>query len=163
MTVRRVALLLFALGLVGCDHGTKTLAARELAGAPLSIVSGVVDLRFTRNPDTAFSLFERFGVPLGPGVLVGLATAATLLVALTWLVRARRGHARALDHVGYALVLAGAVGNVLDRAFRGYVVDFVRVGAWPVFNVADVAVVVGMGLLALAALRRDRTPDTMKA
>jgi signal peptidase II len=54
-------------------------------------------------------------------------------------------------------VTAGAIGNGLDRVVRGYVVDFVRVPHWPVFNVADVYVTAGAGLLGLAAWRASRT------
>lgn len=62
-------------------------------------------------------------------------------------------------HIGFGLVLAGALGNVVDRLVRGYVVDFIHVTRWPVFKVADIAVVAGVLLLALAALRtREPTP-----
>ncbi len=65
--------------------------------------------------------------------------------------RGRQRAARATQ-VGFALVFSGALGNIVDRAARGYVVDFIHVRGWPVFNVADIAVVVGMGLIALASL-----------
>ena len=71
---------------------------------------------------------------------------------MTWFVARKR--ATRTQHVGFALVLAGALGNVVDRAARGYVIDFIHLTRWPVFNVADIAVVAGMTLLMLAALRR---------
>lgn len=58
-----------------------------------------------------------------------------------------------VEHVGYGFFLAGALGNVVDRAVRDYVVDFIHVAHWPVFNVADVLVGIGIGLWALARLR----------
>lgn len=152
-SLRRFLLFLFAATLVGCDHGTKALAAVSLARAPLPVFGDVVDVRFTKNPDVAFSMLGRLGIPHAPGLLLAASAVVTVLVTATWWLRSRARRAGLLDHVGYALVLAGAVGNALDRAFRGYVVDIVRVGAWPVFNVADVAVVLGMALLAFAALR----------
>jgi signal peptidase II len=54
--------------------------------------------------------------------------------------------------------VAGAIGNVLDRAARGHVIDFIHVRFWPVFNVADVLVVVGVGVLLLAAARSRAAP-----
>lgn len=66
--------------------------------------------------------------------------------------RQRAVRAARATQVGFALVFSGALGNIVDRIARGYVVDFIHVRGWPVFNVADIAVVVGMGLIALAAL-----------
>jgi signal peptidase II len=157
----RLALLVLAVSLVGCDHATKALAESSLAPLPgkvLPLAGHVVALRLAANPDTAFSLFGRLGVPHAPSFLLALAVAATILVGVTWALRARRGEARPIDHVGFALIVAGAVGNALDRGVRGYVVDFVQVAPWPIFNVADVLVVVGMALLALSAFRVTRKP-----
>lgn len=56
-------------------------------------------------------------------------------------------------------MVAGAIGNVADRVARGHVVDFIHVRFWPVFNVADVLVAVGVGLLALTQLRRRNGHD----
>jgi signal peptidase II len=56
---------------------------------------------------------------------------------------------------GLALVMGGAVGNLVDRALRGHVVDFIHVSGWPVFNVADVAIVAG-GLLVVLARGHSR-------
>ena len=52
-------------------------------------------------------------------------------------------------HAGFACIVAGALGNALDRATRGHVVDFIHVHFWPVFNVADILVVAGIAILAL--------------
>jgi signal peptidase II len=54
---------------------------------------------------------------------------------------------------------AGAFGNAADRLVRGYVIDFIEIHRWPIFNVADIAIVAGVALLALAQLRRRREPD----
>lgn len=155
--LRRAAIALLALGLVGCDHATKAMAEVSLGPLPGRALGlafgGKVGLRLTSNPDVAFSLLGRLGVPHGPGFLVALALLVTVALAGVWWARARRGEATSTDHVGFALVLAGAAGNALDRAVRGHVVDFLQVGPWPVFNVADVVVVVGLGLLGLSAAR----------
>jgi len=57
----------------------------------------------------------------------------------------------------FALLLAGAMGNVVDRAVRGYVVDFIHIAWWPVFNVADVAVCLGIVALVIAYAARERS------
>jgi signal peptidase II len=81
-----------------------------------------------------------------PLVLFGAAALLALLVAL---VRTQRPWMRA----ALLLIAAGAAGNYFDRLLRGYVVDFIHLTHWPVFNVADIYVVAGAGLLALMAGR----------
>jgi signal peptidase II len=74
----------------------------------------------------------------------------------------RRKTASATEHVAFAAIVSGALGNGADRVLRGYVVDFIHVSFgthfdWPIFNVADIAVTVGVALLLLVELRRRRT------
>jgi signal peptidase II len=148
----RQLLLLLALvalvgGLVGCDHATKRLATSELAGRPaVTIISGAVSLRYVENRDSAFGLLHRLEPATRRPLLVAASVVATALIVALWWQRRRGGW---LVHLAFALVLAGGVGNLIDRALRGYVVDFVHVRYWPVFNVADAYLVVGIGLLLL--------------
>lgn len=153
----RLCIALLALGMVGCDHATKIAAEARLAGAQaLPIVSGILELRYTRNDDTAFSLLHTFGLQRSPAMLLAMASLALIAIAAMWI--ASRRKASKLQHVAFALVVAGALGNVLDRAFRGYVVDFIHLSRWPVFNVADIAVVAGMLLLFAGGLKSKAAP-----
>jgi signal peptidase II len=87
-------------------------------------------------------------------VLAGLAAAALVGVLAAWVLwRKRLG---VLQHAGFALVVGGALGNLVDRAARGYVVDFIHVRWWPVFNVADVGVVAGVLMLLVFRARATR-------
>jgi signal peptidase II len=150
----RLAVVIPLIFLVGCDHATKGFAKRELdGGAVFDLVSGVVDLRYVENTDVAFNLLR--WVPEGirmPGLLVLGAVAVATLGVLLFRARSQPR----LLRFALLLVTAGAVGNYLDRVLRGYVVDFVHVHYWPVFNVADVYVTLGYALLALGffCLRR---------
>jgi signal peptidase II len=153
-TPHRLALLLALTFLVGCDHATKLAAKAALEGhAPRPLLRGIVELRYTENTDVAFNLLravpERVRAPLL--VAVGAVGVAALVGAL-FLTRRQRGWAP----VALLLVSAGAVGNYLDRLLRGYVVDFVHVPHWPVFNVADAYVTVGALMLAALAARPRR-------
>ena len=144
----RWAMVLLAVGVVGCDHATKYAAESRLEEAgPVAVVPGVLDLRYVENRDTAFSLFRLLGLPSPPGVLAGLQLAGLTALGVFWW--RRRRTARLLEQAAWAVTAAGAAGNLIDRVLRGYVVDFIHLHHWPVFNVADVALVVGAGLLIL--------------
>ena len=159
----RAIILLLTLSLFGCDHATKVAAEASLGGGrSVEVVRGVLELRYAQNDDTAFSLLSHFGVPRVGFVLLGAALLALTSIVALWIASRRR--ASRLQHVGFALVLAGALGNVLDRARHGYVVDFIHLTRWPIFNVADVGVVAGVVLLGLASLRkREAPPPTLSA
>jgi signal peptidase II len=134
------------------DRLTKLWAERSLPGSPMTIIPGVLRLTYTTNSGGAFGLGES-----APWVFA----AATLVVAAAIVVASTR-----LRHtptaVALGLILGGAAGNFTDRAMgdhgvlAGRVVDFIDLHVWPVFNVADSAIVIGAVLLALAGLRRDR-------
>lgn len=152
---RSFALLLLVFGLVGCDQVTKTTAKTFLeSSGGVPVVNGVVELSYVENRDVAFNALSR--VPEPPRQRLLLAGGAFAIAFIYSLLRRSR---RDLMWGGaLALVFAGAVGNYADRVVRGYVVDFVHLTHWPVFNLADVYVTLGaMGLLLLSrrsALRR---------
>ena len=138
-------LLLFVLMLL-LDAGSK-FAARHLRGE-LPLIKGVLSLRLCENTGAAFSVLE--GHPaaallLSGAVLVGLCL--YLCLAQT------RGAERTALH----MVLAGGCGNFLERLLRGAVTDFLSPEfiRFPVFNLADVYVTCGVGLLILLLFRRD--------
>ncbi len=153
MRRRGLRLVLFGAMLlgVGCDHATKHFATQTLRGAQaVEVVPGVLDLRYAENHDVGFHLLR--AVPEGPRhivILVFGAVAVTLMLAL-WL---GRRVDEPLQQAGIALLLCGALGNLLDRLFRGYVVDFIHVHHWPVFNVADMCICAGALLLVLGVRR----------
>jgi signal peptidase II len=140
-------LILLVLALVGCDHATKAVAESQLSrSGPMALVPGVLELRYVENEDTAFSLTRslssRIKTPL-------LALGSTLgLFAVAALVRRKLPKAGSAERVALAFLTAGALANVIDRLRRGYVVDFIYLHHWPVFNVADVLIVLGLGWLA---------------
>ncbi|MCC6525629.1 MAG: signal peptidase II [Polyangiaceae bacterium] len=155
---RGLLLLFLTAGLVGCDHATKLAAESTLRGdGPVSVVPGLLDLRYAQNHGTAFSLIPGSELPALRIVLVAVALVAVAALAVVWW--RRRAQAPSLELWGYAFVGAGAVGNLLDRVLRGYVVDFIHLRFWPIFNVADVAIAVGAGLLLVAALRGRAPPQ----
>jgi signal peptidase II len=143
------------VGVVAIDQATKAWAVATLDDGPESIIGHDVELRLSRNTGGAFSLFQGF-TPLLALVAIGL----TVL-----LVRALRRTDDTWIVVALAMVLGGAIGNLVDRAFRspgflrGAVVDFVSVGGFPTFNVADASITVGAVLLVLRIVFGNRADE----
>lgn len=146
VVVGRVVLLGLLVVLVGCDHVTKLVAKSELEGGPpRELVHGVLDLRYTENTDVAFNLLRAVPESIRRPALVGLGGLAVVVLVAVLM---RRRPQRLVVEAALVLVTAGAIGNYLDRLMRGYVVDFVHLRHWPVFNVADIYVSAGAVLLA---------------
>jgi signal peptidase II len=153
-------LVIFTLALVGCDHATKVAAQAALGRrGPVALLPGLLDLHYAENRDTAFSLLRTVQLPHKGVLLVAASLIGLTAVAVAWW---RRRRASTMEQAGYALVVAGAFGNVIDRLRSGYVVDFIEIHRWPIFNVADVAIVAGAILLAIVALRRSRQDGEAK-
>jgi len=144
--IRRSAARLLVVGtlvlVVLADQASKTWALDALSDGPVDLF-WTLRLRLTFNSGAAFSLGEGF-----PWVFAGLAI--IVLVGLGFLVlRSTLGRASA---VALGLVAGGAIGNLVDRLVRshdGAVVDFIDLQWWPVFNLADACLFVGIGLLLL--------------
>jgi signal peptidase II len=150
--------LLVAIGAtIGCDRVTKYLAVTTLSGTRTrSFLADTVRLEYIENPGAFLSL----GADWPPRVrtaLFGIGNAVVLL-ALTVMALRLRWPSSAL--LGLAFFVAGAASNLLDRLANGKVVDFMNVGLGPlrtdIFNVADMAILLGAGLVGLAAYRSDR-------
>jgi len=125
------------------DQVTKWLV-RSLTG-PVTLIPGLLGLKYAQNTGMAFSMFS------GQSWLLGLLSAA--LIALGWRVL-RRYRLGRWPRIAAMLMLGGAVGNMIDRLFRGYVVDMFEVLAFrfAIFNVADAALTVGCALMAFTLL-----------
>jgi signal peptidase II len=150
----RCAVILFvSAGLVWLlDRLSKLWAEDALSGRPpLRVIPGVLDLRFTVNSGGAFSIGQS-----APWLFAGATIVVSALIVLTaW------RHTSTLTSVSLGLILGGALGNLTDRIVRGpglsgQVVDFIDLHVWPVFNLADSAVVIGAILLAISAAREGR-------
>ena len=146
--------LIFIFALVlSLDQATKFLAERELKAGPVSVVPGLFDLTLVYNPGAAFGLFSGL-----PDTQRRFALAAVSLLALGVVVWFGLNEAKGdrWFQAGLSAIVAGAVGNLLDRLRLDAVVDFLDfyVGEhhWPAFNVADSAICIGVCLLLLRML-----------
>lgn len=147
----KIGYLLASLAVFMIDQTTKAWAVRRLrfSGEMKEIIPGFLNFAYAENTGVAFSMFDDHG-DTGRWVLSGIAGLAGILV-LYYFWRTPRSDDRVLGAL--ALLLAGIAGNVVDRLRLGFVVDFIDVqfGNWhyPTFNVADMAIVCGAGLLII--------------
>lgn len=180
MTNRRRIILALALvaGVTGCDQSTKYQALASLTDTfqavsgfgekverflayqhptttrVVEVVPGIWHHRYVENTGSAFSLWRGASSGLGRFALL-LIRAAIAVFLLIYLVKTRD----LLVTLGVAAVLGGAIGNLLDGARFGYVIDFIHwhwqdAFNWPVFNIADAAISIGIGLLLIASFKR---------
>lgn len=150
----RVLFAALSLGLLVLDQWTKQWAMRALAhGGELKVIDGLLSFRYAENPGIAFSFFNT-GDDVTRWLLVGVSSTAAVLVGYFL---ARTPATALRPQLTLSLLLAGIVGNLIDRASTGRVVDFIDVFVgqhhWPTFNVADSAISVGAVLLGLDLLR----------
>jgi signal peptidase II len=136
------------------DRVTKVVAERALPGDPVTLIPGALTLRFTTNSGGAFSLFQDF-----PWFFAAVSIVVSVAIVVTSTRHDDRVVAAALG-----LILGGALGNLTDRIARGPglsgdVVDFIDLHVWPVFNLADAAIVIGALLLAFRSGRRHPVPE----
>lgn len=141
------------------DIGTKVLAVQQLSGRPdVEVVGSWLTLHLVRNPGAAFSMGTEYTV-----VLTLLA-----IVAATVMLYLSRTVADRIWALGLGLALAGVAGNLTDRMlrdpgpFRGHVIDFLRLPNWPVFNVADMCINVGIALIVIQVLRGIRRDGSLE-
>jgi signal peptidase II len=137
--------------LTGLCLAAKIAADRQLSDKTVNL--GPLDLRLGFNSGVAFGL----GDQLPKAVIVTVTAAITLGVfTVAW----RSAHALSSGGiVGFAAVAAGALSNVFDRAGDGRVTDYFHSGWYPTFNLPDVLITVGAGLIVLGMLREDRNVD----
>jgi signal peptidase II len=132
-------LLAVLVSVFAADQVTKTLVVGGLQLGESWPVDGFLRLTHARNTGTAFGLFQNHAMVL---TIVSFVAVAVIIFFY------RNAITSPLLRAALGLQLGGAFGNLLDRVRLGYVVDFVDVGPWPIFNVADSSIVVGIAILA---------------
>jgi signal peptidase II len=147
MTRRRGLLFAFVLALVVfvVDQGTKSIVEGSMrVGESITLISGFLSLTYIKNDGGAFGI-------LGGSQSVLLLGSTVAVVVVLWMLLSGRPSTPTM--LGCGLILGGAAGNLLDRLSSGEVTDYVHFSFWYIFNAADAAIVVGVGLLLLSALR----------
>ena len=126
------------------DQITKYAVYKNMSLGESIPAEGIIRITYARNTGMAFSLFENFGIIL---LILSLIIASILIVYLFTIDKPR-----IVIRVFSGLVVAGALGNILDRIRFGYVNDFIDVGWWPVFNIADSSITIAIGIYIFDAI-----------
>lgn len=133
-------LILLSLAIIAIDQYTKYyIQAHMLPGASIPVIHDIFHITYVLNPGAAFGMFEHqtaFFVVVAGILLVGAIYFYPRIPQKNYMLRC-----------GIGLQVGGAIGNVIDRIKTGYVVDFLDFRIWPVFNVADIAIVTGVGFI----------------
>lgn len=145
---------LLGAAIIAVDQLTKWIVVSNLPVDrpffPIPPLSGIFAITFVTNSGIAFGLFKEVGT-----FFILLAVIAVALILFS--VRRLPAHHR-LVRVALGLALGGAIGNLVDRVRLGYVVDFIDLRFFPIFNLADSAIVIGMVLLAISLWHEESSP-----
>lgn len=152
----RMLFFLPAILIVALDQLTKHLVRVNIALGESRPENGIIRLTHISNTGGVWGLFAGHTVPL---ILTAVAGEVAILVCYYYFAASRR-----LLGIGLGLILGSAIGNMIDRLRFGYVTDFIDVGVWPVFNIADSAGVVGAAVIILfiiflAREKKDSSPQ----
>jgi signal peptidase II len=158
LTYKNVYWLWLSALVIFLDQVTKQMIAKNFAWYESKAILPHLNLVYMKNTGAAFSMLS--SAPALVFVALGVAVSVGILV---WLRRNPRG--QAMIAIAFCLILGGALGNVIDRVTRQYVVDFIDFywGSWhfAAFNLADSAITVGAGLLILDMILQSRKPAAL--
>lgn len=157
-SLRWLAAVAILTSCIGCDQATKAIAVRTLQDAePRTYLGGVVRLEYAENPGGFLSLGSELPKTVRRGIF--LVVGGGLMAAVAFYI-VRKRHASPVMFAALVLILAGGIGNLIDRvANDGLVTDFINLGIGRlrtgIFNVADVALLLGAGVAVIASLKAD--------
>ena len=134
------------------DQVSKTLVSLNMrVGQSIPIIKGILHITFVRNTGAAFGLFRN---STGFFAIISITAVLVILSILARSLREGKFSANFLFNFGLTLIMAGAFGNLIDRLKFGYVIDFIDVRIWPVFNIADSSITIGTFLLLLTFTKK---------
>lgn len=146
----------------GCDVPADMVIGK-CYGTPVELISGFWDWRLSMNPGSAFGLFGSLGAGFTRVFLSLIGVGA--VIGMVWMLKKARTDQRVL-HWALGFVAGGAVGNLIDRIYYSVVTDFIvwkyKTHQWPVFNIADVVLVIGVGLMFIDIHKENKREKALK-
>lgn len=144
--------LLLSFVIIGLDQLSKAYIQSSMPlGMSIPVIRDVFHITYILNPGAAFGILENQQMFF---ILVGIAILCAAIYFYPILRRSNRW-----IRYGSALLLGGAAGNLIDRIRHGMVTDFFDFRIWPVFNIADIAIVIGVGCIIYALLFKTEIKD----
>ena len=145
-----MTVIIVALIAIAADLYTKALAVSKLAGGSVPVIKDVLHFTYVENTGAAFGMFKNGSVFL-------IITTVVILAAVVVYLFVKKPSAAAVK-ISAGLIIGGALGNLYDRIFRGFVVDFIdfKIINYPVFNIADCCVVCGAIIFAVWVIFFDK-------
>ncbi len=154
-----IVLAVVSAALVAIDQITKLVAIQQLAGRQsIPVINGVVELTYVENRGVAWGMMQN-------KQWIVIVVTSVMLLFVAGVLASRRLEKSRTATIGGVLIFAGGIGNLIDRIFRGFVVDFIHYFKWfdfPVFNFADCCVSIGAVLILIYAFFFSETKDTQK-
>ena len=149
---------IIVIGIIALDQLSKCWVINNIGITDsFTVIPEVIDFVYVKNTGAAFSFLadKTYGIVLLSFISV------VFCAAVVWFMIKRKPKSRLLT-ISLALMLSGAFGNVIDRIFRGYVVDFIETTfiKFPVFNIADIAITCGAALVIIYVLFFEKSKDT---
>lgn len=127
------------IAVVFFDRATKIFFTDTLSwGESIPVIRNFLHFTLVHNTGIAFGLFKNQGI-----VFIIIPFIAVVLIAYNIYYHRNNARVSRMYIVGFSLILAGAIGNLVDRIMFGYVIDFIDFRVWPVFNIADSAITIG--------------------
>jgi len=148
--------LIITISIVFIDRASKHFIDELLdLGESIPVIKDVFHITLVHNTGIAFGFFKDQGI-------VFIVIPVIAIILLIFNIYYYKQNDEALSHtyiIGFSLILGGAIGNLIDRIIFGYVIDFIDVRFWPVFNVADSAITVGAAIIAWKCLQLNAKKD----
>ncbi len=143
-----VLLLFFCLILIAIDQAIKIMVCKYLYNTDVSVIKGFLNLTYVENTGGAFGIGAK-------STIVFIIFTIILVAVLIGVLIKKRNEISNLKNISIILIISGGIGNLIDRIFRGYVVDYIDINelfTYPMFNFADICVVIGCILLAISII-----------
>lgn len=140
--------------LIALDQITKSFVIGKLSlRQSIPIIDGILHFTYVRNTGIAFSLFPRMNI-----VIIILSTITVLLL---FHIYRKTSPDNLLTKTSLIFIASGAIGNLIDRMQYSAVIDFIDFRIWPIFNLADAFIVIGVAVIIIDQLRRKDASDTL--
>lgn len=144
--MKKIKFILEIVILVFIDQITKYIVHYNRYDLPKTVIKNILEITYCENTGIAFGIFS------GKIVIISIIT-IILLLSIVFLIKANFNKINKLALLGIVFVISGGIGNFIDRIFRGYVIDFIDFGQlvnFPIFNFADICVVLGVIIVGIS-------------